>query len=198
VAGVRQLESLAWVRARLGSDERWPDHDERRGWELVEDLLANAERCAHRGRYDDAVARLYRATELLAQIRLRRVYDIQTGDVWLDSPAIAECPAALELLEKARAQAVPLSEGSRGADTRDRQVKIGLWQAYSLLGALGDPLGEHFLADSRHLKGFLEMRHRSILAHGLDPVTRGQWEDLGVRWIAWLTGARRPLLGRIR
>lgn len=37
------------------------------GYELVQDLLLNAERRGRRGWYDDAVARLYRATELLAQ-----------------------------------------------------------------------------------------------------------------------------------
>ncbi len=34
------------------------------------DLLRNAERRAARGRYDDAAARLYRALEMLAQMRM--------------------------------------------------------------------------------------------------------------------------------
>ena len=36
------------------------------GYEIVEDLLLNAERHANQQRYDDAVGRLYRALELLA------------------------------------------------------------------------------------------------------------------------------------
>ncbi|MCX7593736.1 MAG: TIGR02710 family CRISPR-associated CARF protein [Fischerella sp.] len=48
-----------------------PDTIKGHGYEIVEDLLLNAERCATLKRYDDAVARLYRALELLAQVRLR-------------------------------------------------------------------------------------------------------------------------------
>ena len=42
------------------------------GYELVGDLLNNAERRASQQRYDDAIARLYRATELFAQIRIEK------------------------------------------------------------------------------------------------------------------------------
>lgn len=38
---------------------------------MVEDLVANADRRATEGKYDDAVARLYRATEMVAQVRFR-------------------------------------------------------------------------------------------------------------------------------
>jgi hypothetical protein len=47
------------------------------GYEIVEDLLLNAERRAMQDRYDDAVGRLYRALELLVQIRLLQTYDIK-------------------------------------------------------------------------------------------------------------------------
>jgi CRISPR-associated protein (TIGR02710 family) len=50
----------------------------------VEDLLLNAERRAVQGRYDDAVARIYRAMELIAQVRLLRTYGIDTADVDLE------------------------------------------------------------------------------------------------------------------
>jgi len=50
------------------------------GYEIVEDLIFNAQRKAYQERYDDAVARLYRALELLVQIRLKREYQISTGD----------------------------------------------------------------------------------------------------------------------
>ena len=38
---------------------------------MVEDLLLNAERRAIQGRYEDAIGRIYRAIELIAQIRLK-------------------------------------------------------------------------------------------------------------------------------
>jgi hypothetical protein len=48
--------------------------------------LADAERCAGRGRYDDAVAPLYRACEAAAQFRLAeiRMTDNPDGKVPLD------------------------------------------------------------------------------------------------------------------
>jgi CRISPR-associated protein (TIGR02710 family) len=50
--------------------------------ELVEDLLANAARRRHEERFDDAVARLYRALEALAQFRLVTEHQIpNTGKV---------------------------------------------------------------------------------------------------------------------
>lgn len=49
-------------------------------YEIVEDLLLNAKRRVAQELYDDAVERLYRALELLAQIRLS-TYNIKTGDV---------------------------------------------------------------------------------------------------------------------
>lgn len=45
------------------------------GYELVQDLLLNAERRGRRGWTDDAVARLYRALELLAQTYLKLELD---------------------------------------------------------------------------------------------------------------------------
>ncbi len=51
------------------------------GYEMVEDLIYNARRRAVQQRYDDAVARLYRAVEMLAQKRLQISYGIETSDV---------------------------------------------------------------------------------------------------------------------
>ena len=60
----------AWWQ-RVVASRRWLDGNEPEvavtGYELVQDLLLNADRRGRRGWYDDAVARLYRALELLAQ-----------------------------------------------------------------------------------------------------------------------------------
>lgn len=73
----RVLHSRQTVDVAFNAPESIAGH----GYELVEDLLLNAERRAHQQRYDDAVGRLYRALELLAQIRLKQTYSIETGDV---------------------------------------------------------------------------------------------------------------------
>lgn len=56
---------------RVVTSRRWLDGNPPEiavtGYELVQDLLLNADRRGRRGWYDDAIARLYRALELLAQ-----------------------------------------------------------------------------------------------------------------------------------
>lgn len=49
---------------------------------LIYDLIANAERRAKlENKYDDALARLYRATEMLAQFKLEKNYSIRTNNL---------------------------------------------------------------------------------------------------------------------
>jgi hypothetical protein len=50
------------------------------GYELVGDLFNNAERKATQKHYDDAIARLYRATELFAQIRIEKT-NLRRNDI---------------------------------------------------------------------------------------------------------------------
>ncbi len=121
--------------------------------ELVADLLANARRREAEKRHDDAVARLYRALEALAQLRLSTEHGIaDTSRVSLDA-----------LPEPMRA--------NRTADA-DGTVRLGMQDAYALLRARGDAVGEAFSRrrlDDRN-KSNLAARNGSILAHGFTPV----------------------------
>jgi len=136
------------------------------GYELVDDLLLSADRRASREMYDEAVARLYRATELFAQIRLRREYRIDTGDVDLDSSKLPP-----DVVDWLRGVASPLR----------KKVQLGLVQAYELLAMLNrdgtEPLGA--LYDSKYrerIRDFLNLRNDSLLAHGCKPLSRSDWE----------------------
>lgn len=127
---------------------------------LLIDIFNNAERRAMEGRYDDALARLYRVTELLAQYVLDRDFDILSKDV-----DIAKVPVHLqEDLERLR-------------DKRDGKIKTGLDWDYRILESLGHTLG-HRYAGNEHLQGQLRQRNQSILAHGLVPVTKRSYENL--------------------
>jgi hypothetical protein len=53
------------------------------GYELVADLLNNADRRATQLHYDDAIARLYRAIELFAQIRLKKKHGLISSNLML-------------------------------------------------------------------------------------------------------------------
>ena len=129
----------------------------------LRDLVANAERSAIKNRLDDAVARIYRALEMLAQIRLGAlgVLDQNTRKVLL-----ARVPPELRLEWQPRAD--------------DGQLQLGLQDDYRLLGALGDDLAERFqeleLDDPK--KSPLSARNNSILAHGQSPVTKEVWNRL--------------------
>lgn len=128
---------------------------------LLLDLLANARRRATEGRYDDAVARLYRATEAAAQLRLRDAHGIpSTSSVYYTS-----VPEPLATEWKAKGLAEPM--------------ELGLARAYELLSALGDPLAERYMALGLNDKGSpLSVRNTSILAHGFEPVGRDVCDKL--------------------
>lgn len=145
--------------------------------ELLEDLVANAARCAARGRFDDAVGRLYRATELAAQARLRLAYGLRTDDLDLAHPRLP--PSSREWLEALH----------RAGETR---VRISLVAAYRLLVEMDDPLGRHF-EKSRRVMRFLEMRNQSLFAHGLEPIGPDRWVQVGGAWLEWLSSATEIL-----
>ena len=135
--------------------------------ELLEDLMANAERRKEEGRHVDAVARLYRAVELAAQLRLWEKYKTDTAKVPLE-----------ELTESMRHRLEPSAE--------DGEVKIGLQDAYELLNSKGDDLGRIFTEKLKwgknDKKSPLTARNQSIAGHGFSPVspetTERLWEGL--------------------
>lgn len=133
---------------------------------LVCDLLANARRRADEGRYDDAVARVYRSVEAVAQMRLLEGYDI---------PVTGRVPA----------DRLPPTLADRWAcKAEDNEVRLGgLQDDYLLLKELNDPLGLQFAENgwtvSEGSPGSpLDARNNSILAHGFDPVPQGVFDDL--------------------
>lgn len=128
----------------------------------VEDLLHNARRRAAECRFDDAVARLYRACEALAQVRLREHHDIA------DTKAVPlqYLPEALRAEWAGRA--------------RNGRIMLALKDAYALLTALGDDLGRRFgeLELGHDQKSPLVARNQSILAHGFQPVGQTVYDQL--------------------
>lgn len=136
------------------------DDGEKRAPARLLDLWRNAERCAARQRYDDAVARWYRLVEGFAQWQLRVRCGIETADV-----ATEKIPANLTL--------------TTGADGR-RQA--GLWNAWRLLAhhAPGSAPQKFFADQGDTLRGLLDSRNASILAHGYTPLGEAAWRRLAV------------------
>ena len=129
---------------------------------ILASLLNNARRRSEEFKYDDAVARLYRSLELIAQIKLKD-YDIASSDVELDK---LEGKVSEEYIAK-----LDLIRDSSG------KIKIGLTQDYLLLKELGDELGMFYVENENSIKNVLKSRNNSILAHGLDSQDKKDYDD---------------------
>lgn len=131
-------------------------------WLWVDDLIGNAMRRAREQRFDDAVARMYRACEAIAQVRLREQFQIESTS----SVPIEKLPEAL------RAQ--------WASTAVDGSVRLALQDAYRLLDCLEDQYGKRFneLGLAYPRTSPLGARNKSILAHGFQPVSKGVYERL--------------------
>jgi len=171
---LQQQANRAWVRdnlfyratnlvdARGALEDREPPARPRfNGYEPVWDLVLNADRRAAQGRYDDAVGRIYRALELMAQIRLRRNYQIRTAAVLPERIPEAIRPTFLE---------------GRLADPETGTFRVGLFDSWKILAAYPkDPLGQRFVPREGDLQRALEVRNHSLFAHGFRPISQDDW-----------------------
>ncbi len=130
---------------------------------FVYDLIANATRRANlEDKHDDAVARLYRAIEKAAQVRLKTGYQINTSKVEPE-----QIPDSIR------------EEYKRRYAERDGKLQLGLVASYRLLKELGDELGQSFSQRyDTEIKPLLDSRNMSILAHGDQPVTGDLYREL--------------------
>jgi hypothetical protein len=156
------------------------DSDDREPLVLL-DLWYNAERRAHRKRYDDALARLYRLVEWTAQFLLRSLHRIETGR-----------------FDPARLPEGELRARLAARSAKDGTVPIGLFDALAVLRQLspGHPFVrrlEQALGGTTplaNLQAWIEHRNRSILAHGFVPVDEKLWTQardwMQACWLPWL------------
>lgn len=157
----KKLENLiSGLRLNIQFLDRVSKNDEL----LARDLISNAKRRALlECKYDDAVARLYRSMESIAQFKLKSVYGITTSDV----------------NEELLPEGIKNEYRVKYRDEKDGKVKIGLYASYELLKTLGDPLGKGFFEFyDKEIRGLLDIRNGSILAHGYRPVSQDTYEKL--------------------
>lgn len=145
------------------------------GYELVSDLLNNAERKAAQKRYDDAVARLYRATELFAQIRLEKIKGYNLGRLKLK-----------ELPEKLRPEYTKYAR-------ENGKLMLGLREDYELLHKLGDPIGATFEENERKFLDALNYRNSSISAHGITPLKEKDYKLVSDRLKGFILNASKKI-----
>ena len=146
---------------------------------LISDLMNNTRRRMEEGKYDDAVARLYRTIELIAQIRLKELGVIDKKKL-KDNRVFAIVLRDLE--KKLDSEIIEnYKKGQRQDDLNKGLIKLGLSKDYDLLADLDDELGKKFMEDSKEaekLQNLLNARNSSILAHGLEPVGKKAAKEL--------------------
>ncbi len=128
---------------------------------LIPDLLNNARRRMEEGKYDDAVARLYRCVEMIAQYRLKSVYGLDPSEI-----------------QFADLETKPVDNLRKYENKKDEKgiIRLAMRNSFELLKDLKDEIGN--IMNDNELKDLLKKRNLSILAHGIQPVTREDAEKM--------------------
>ena len=129
---------------------------------ILASIINNSIRRSEEFKYDDAIARLYRSFELIAQIELTK-YNIKSSDI--DVSILKQNNVSDEFindLEKTR---------------EDGKIRIGLEKDFLLLNELGNDLGKYYIENNSKIKNLTQKRNKSILAHGLDSLTQKDFDE---------------------
>lgn len=169
-----------WLKQILGKKE--PFH----GYERVIDLMMNAERRAEQERYDDAVARYYRAIEMIAQLRLKLSYGIDNSKINCDELKIDLQNSKFNVQTE---KAIEFLREECKKNSEDGILKLALTKSYELLGSMDDPVGKLYLERKNKLLDCLKSRNNSILAHGLTPILKEEFREIKDQFHNFLTDA---------
>lgn len=136
------------------------------------DLLNNAYRRIEEGKYDDAVARLYRSIELIAQMSLTKQNIINEQNLW------ANAEFSINVLDVDSIQDIKVqdtletfSDYQKAKNNLKNTFRLALKNSYELLESLGSEFAKDYLNDDE-IHTNITSRNRSILAHGLQPIDK--------------------------
>lgn len=135
--------------------------DNLRNCYILASLINNAIRKAEEYRYDDAIARLYRSFELIAQIELSK-YDLISSDIDVDT--LKENNVSEEFIHDLE------------TIIEDGKIRIGLIKDFMLLNELGNDLGKYYVENQSKIKNLTQKRNNSILAHGLESQSKEDFD----------------------
>jgi len=121
----------------------------------VLDLLSNSLRRAKENKYDDAIARLYRTLEMIAQERLWTGYKLNASNIPLENKIVIKALLSMNPWFK--------EKHIRGDSA---SLELSLYSDYEFLKALGDELGVQYFIREKEIRQVLDARNHSILAHG--------------------------------
>ena len=148
------------------------------------DLLNNAERRINEGKYDDAVARLYRTLELIAQLRLNqsRLIDQETLN---KKKSFLVIKKSVNKKASSKEKAELKYKNIAKYKSNNKFMNIDLGSSYALLNILSRYRDDNFSESTQILvknfyrvQGVFQKRNTSILAHGLLPINEGNAKQL--------------------
>jgi CRISPR-associated protein (TIGR02710 family) len=131
---------------------------------ILADLLNNAIRRANEGKYDDAIARLYRSLELIAQIKLKIGYKLKTSNIDL---------------EKVKKHVKDDSKYINHLTQKsiNKSIKLGSKESFTLLEKLNNEIGKEYFKHEDKIKNQSSLRNMSILAHGLQHRSEKEYQE---------------------
>lgn len=138
------------------------------------DLLNNANRRIEEGKYDDAVARLYRSIELVAQLKLTEYKVIDEENLYKNSEFKIN---KLSLANLGNIDANKYVQGLNSYIVSGKNFTLALKKSYELLCKLECELASEYLNDN-DINDNIKSRNSSILAHGLKPIDKDKAEKL--------------------
>lgn len=145
------------------------------------DLLNNAERRIIEGKYDDAVARLYRVVELIAQLRLAQYNLIDDNKLSQNRSFSINKDQLSNKLNKNQLSEIDYWSPKNWNNSNKKLIDLGLNEDYRLLNICGEGSTSEFdnktislVKNYKRIQEELQKRNKSILAHGLMPINENQ------------------------
>ncbi|MXZ19993.1 MAG: TIGR02710 family CRISPR-associated protein [Caldilineaceae bacterium SB0665_bin_25] len=138
------------------------------------DIYASSQRRARAGKYDDAVARLYRCLEMSASICLVRdcgIDNLRNPNLHFFEKIIGDSKKVEAAFEKGASYTFPAGRS------------LGLRDQMTLLELSNQPVHRQVAGNygRMHEAKLLEMRNKSILAHGSVPISEDEYRKFD-RW----------------
>lgn len=128
--------------------------------EMLLDLIENSKRRYEEGKYDDCIARLYRAIEMKAQIEFFKEFNLSTSKV---SVQVLPENSKIYLENKY---------------PNKKELELSLVETINVLKEMKNDFAIKYEENQSDIKKILHIRNHSILAHGIHPVTKEKINDI--------------------
>lgn len=120
----------------------------------IADLINNSKRRIEEKKYEDAIIRLYRTLELIAEVRLMEKYGIKKDDVHIDE------------LKKLDIEKNAVQKIIDRLDYKYPKYNLSLTSSFFLLQKLYDDVGKHYYYNKDLYQQIFQKRNISVLVHG--------------------------------